>query len=139
MAGAMKRHPFIIAPILLILACRPPLASIEGREINRITIKPPHYGKFKDHRTVVLTDPADIQFVVKNLSNMKARGFDHSQPVFDLQIETSSGQWVKLRVSDYEVGPDAPASANTTHWFPRDTKAFLAFYEFLTMKTQPPG
>ena len=133
----MKQLLIMIAFALLSLSCKPPLAPLEGQQITQITVDPPHHGKFKGFRTVVLTEASDIQFVVRNLSNLKPRWYDHSQPVFDLKIHTSSGNGLLLRVSALEVGPDAPASANNTHWFPRDTKAFKAFYDFLLQKTQP--
>jgi hypothetical protein len=110
---------------------------LNGQQISQITIDPPHHGKFKGFRTVVLTEARDIEFVVQNLSNLKAKWYDHSQPVFDLLIQTSSGVRLTLRVSEHEVGPDAPASARNTHWFPRDTKAFGTFYDFLLQKTKP--
>lgn len=132
----MKPPLFLLVPVLVLCSCKPPLALIEGQEITRITIYPLQYGKLKGRKTAVLTDRSEIQFVVKSLSNLKARGFDHSMPEFDLILETGAGSHLKLRVSDSEVGPDAPASANNTHWFPRDTNAFKVFYDFLWRQTQ---
>jgi len=133
----MNRSPFLLVPVLILLSCKPPLAPIEGQEITRITVYPLQYGKLKGRKTAVLTERSEIQFVVKSLSGLKARGYDHSMPEFDLILETSTGSHLKLRVSDSEVGPDAPASDNNTHWFPRDTKAFKVFYDFLWHQTQP--
>lgn len=133
----MYRSHFLLVPVLILISCKPPLASIEGQEITRITVNPLQYGKLKGRRDAVLIDRSEIQFVLKSLSSLKARGFDHSRPEFDLVFETTTGSRLKLRVSDSEVGPDAAASSNNTHWFPRDTGAFKAFYEFLWHKTQP--
>jgi len=133
----MNRPLLLLVPVLILLSCKPPLAPIEGQEITRITVHPLQYGKLKGRKDALLSDRSEIRFVVKNLSSLKARGFEHSRPEFDLLLETSTGSLLKLRVSDSEVGPDAPASANNTHWFPRDSNAFKDFYDFLWQKTQP--
>jgi|GEM_PF-3689369 len=127
----------VLAAGMLFLSCKPPLAPIKGQEILRITVDPRHTGEFAGFRTVVLTDPGDIAFVVRNLSNLRASADDHTRPIFDLRIETRSGQLLMLRVSAREVGRNAAASAYNIHWFPRDDAAFKAFYDFLYRKTHP--
>ena len=122
---------------MVLISCKTPLTLIEGQEITRILVYPLQNGKLKGHKSAVLTDLVEIQFVVKSLSCLRAKGLDHSRPDFDLVLETSAGSRLKLRVSDSEVGPDSPASANNTHWFSRDTNAFKVFYDFLWHKTQP--
>jgi hypothetical protein len=129
------RIPFIITSAFLLMSCKPPLAPLQYQQIIRISIHPLPRQQRSNHINTTISDKNDIDFIVQSLSNMKARGFDHSSPDFDLLFETSTSNTLKLRVSDLEVGPDAPASANNTHWFPSDKAAFRRFYDFLLQKT----
>ena len=126
----MNRPLFLLVPVLILLSCKPPLAPIEGQEISRITVYPLQYGKLKGRKTAVLTDRSEIQFVVKSLSSLKARGFDHSQPEFNLILETSAGSHLKLRVSERTGSHETPmpsesstissgSKPNQTHFFHR--------------------
>lgn len=133
----MNRHLLLVASFFLIASCKQPLASLQGQEITQITVVPLQYGMLEGHKISVISDRGDIRFIVRSLSDLKARRYDHSQPDFDLLMLTSSGSHLKVRVSGLEVGPDAPASTSNTHWFPRDAHAYKEFWEFLFQKTLP--
>jgi hypothetical protein len=124
-------------PFLLLASCcfpdhgKQPLTPFEGQKVTRATIYA--HPENKPPIKVTLTKPADVSFVVARLQGLDSRCYDHSSPEFDLELETSSGNSVGLRVSSLEIGPAAPASALNQHWFPKDD----ALYQFLRAKAYP--
>jgi hypothetical protein len=131
----MKQIAFLIPAVIALSSCKPPLAPILGQQVVRISVFPLSHKHLNGHTAAIITNKEEIDFVTKNLASLKAKRFDHSSPEFDLQFETATGSTLKLRVSRIEVGPDAPASANNTHWFPNDKATFRKFYDFLIQKT----
>ena len=130
----MRTIPLLITLSLLLTACRTPFvpfAPIKGQQIVQIEVKPLSRMERVGHTFVRITNKDEINYVVQSIAALKPEGFDHSSPTFDLWFETSSGSRLKLRVSEIEVGPDAPASANNTHLFPSDKVSFRKFYDFL--------
>lgn len=106
----------------------PPLSSISSQHITKINVL--GYLSSSDvEKRIALTKSSDIKFVVEHLTGLEPRRYDHSNPEFDLEFETREGGRLRLRVSKYEVGPDAPASAYNTHWFPKDMTLYLFLKE----------
>jgi len=118
-----------IALFLALAACSQPLAPIHKQEIVKITIEA--HMKNRDHRVVDLTQPSDIKFIVDHLTGLSSRLYDHSSPEFELSFSTKNGNSHRLRVSRFEIGPGAPASALNRHWFPKDS----ALFDFLVERT----
>ena len=130
-------------PFLLLASCcsfdpgKQPLTPLAGQKVTRVTIysfprNKPLTSKTQPTKTT-LTKPADVSFVVAHLQGLDSRCYDHSSPELDLELETSSGNSVSLRISSLEIGPAAPASALNQHWFPKDD----ALYQFLKSKAYP--
>jgi len=105
-----------------------PLEVPPGQQITQATVLA--YVKGKPKSEVVLTGPADLQFIVEHLQGLESRMYDHSIPQVDLTLLISNGQSLRLRVSEIEIGPGAPASAWNRHWFPKDS----SLYDFLVSK-----
>jgi len=121
--------------LLLASCCRPgigtqPLTPLDGQKVTRITVR----GFARDKVSkVTLTNLADLRFVVTHLQDLESRCYFYSSPDFDLILETSTGNRLKVRVGSKEIGPDARASAWNRHWFPKDD----ALYQFLMAKAYP--
>jgi hypothetical protein len=132
---------FHISCIFLLSACAvpetSPLAPIEGKNITSIeiheyivTVGSP--TQVQDKIVCIMESADDIQFVKKQLQSLEARRFDHSSPEFDIILKTNTDQSLRLRVSPFEIGPKAPASAYNVHWFPVASKASkFPLYHFL--------
>jgi len=124
---------FLVFSVLLItlLSCtskEPPLSSISRQHITKINVLG-YLGPSYVEKRISLIDPYDIEFIVEHLSGLEPRRYDHSSPEFDLEFETKEGGRLLLRVSKYEIGPDAAASAYNTHWFPKDMTLYLFLKE----------
>jgi hypothetical protein len=105
-----------------------PLDLAPGQQVTKATVRA--YVKEKPESVVVLTSPSDLQFIVDHLRGLESRTYDHSLPQIDLTVELSNSRSIRLRVSEIEIGPDAPASGWNRHWFPKDS----ALYNFLVNK-----
>ena len=119
---------FLAVPIVfLVTACSDassPLGPLMGQAIQSISIAN-HNG-----RTVVLTQPEDIQFVVSHLSALPTQRGAKVNPEFELEFRPLQGIPLRLRLERSCIGPDVPASDVVNRWYFADG----ALYDFVASR-----
>jgi hypothetical protein len=99
-----------------------PLPGMKAADVTAIEVSNQSGGVIR------FTKPADIRFVLQELTLTEPRAEGKVNPEFKVKVHRVSSPPVTLRLERGSVGPDVPASDVVTRWYFK-TESLYAFIQ----------